>query len=142
MIPENFKFRLEELVDRQSFKDFGEGCWAFFPQESLYMLHGIREYFSVPVTVNNWLSGGPFQYRGYRGPSCGIGAISSYHKGGRAFDFDVKDMTAEEVRTEIKMHQDDPLLLLIQRMENKVTWCHVDNGTLKAGQQRIYIFNP
>jgi hypothetical protein len=142
MIPEGFKFKLEELVDPQSFNDYGEGCWSFFPQESLYMLHGIRTYFNVPITINTWHSGGPFQQRGYRGPSSTIGAALSYHKRGRAFDFDVKGMTAEQVRTEIKMHQDDENLKLIQRMENKVTWCHVDCGTLKEGQSRIYLFNP
>jgi hypothetical protein len=138
--PEGFKFNLWELVDPQSFTDYSEGCWNFFPEQSLYMLHGIRTYFNVPVTVNTWHSGGPFRYRGYRGPSCSIGALSSYHKRGMAWDFDVKDMTAEEVRTEIKTHQDDPNLELIQRMEAKVTWCHADTGDLKEGQHRIYLF--
>jgi hypothetical protein len=142
MIPEGFKFRLEELVDCQSFKDFGEGCWSFFPQDSLDMLHGIRTYFNIPITVNNWHSGGGLSFRGYRGPSCTIGAPLSYHKRGMAFDFDVKGMTAEQVRTEIKMHQDDPLLALVQRMEKKVTWCHADTAPLKEGQTRIYLFNP
>jgi hypothetical protein len=142
MIPEGFKFDLWELVDPQSFTDYGEGCWSFFPEKSLYMLHGIRTYFNVPITINNWRSGGPFQQRGYRGPSSTIGAALSYHKHGRAFDFDVKGMAAEQVRIEIKMHQDDPNLILIQRMEKLVTWCHADNGTLKEGQERIYLFNP
>lgn len=142
MIPEGFKFRLEELVDPQSFKDYGDGCWSFFRQESLDMLHGIRTYFNVSITINNWLWGGPFRYRGYRSPVCDIGAPLSYHKRGMAFDFDVKDMTAEEVRTEIKMHEDDPNLKLIQRMEKRVTWCHADTAPLKEGQQRIYLFNP
>jgi hypothetical protein len=140
ILPEGFKFRLEELVDSRSFADYGEGCWNFFPQNAIDMLHGIRTYFNVSITINNWLWGGPFQFRGYRGPSCTIGAIGSYHKRGMAFDFDVLGMTAEEARTEIKMHQDDPHLELIRRMEKSVTWVHADIAPLGKDQHRIYLF--
>ncbi len=142
MIPEGFKFRIEELVDLQSFTEWGEGCWNFFPQESLDMIHGIRTYFDRPITINNWLWGGPFQERGYRGPSSSIGALKSYHKRGMAFDFDVKDMTAEEVRREIIDNQENEHLRLIQRMERAVTWCHVDRGPVPNGYMRVYLFNP
>ncbi len=138
--PEGFKFQLVELVDPQSFDDFGEGCWEFFNQDAIDMLHGIRTYFNVPITVNSWSYGGSFRYRGYRGPSCTIGAQGSYHKRGMAWDFDVKWMTAREARIEIKMHQDDPNLKLIQRMEDNVTWVHTDIGKIPEGKQRIYLF--
>ncbi len=142
ILPEGFKFPLRELVDKQSFIDYGEGCWNFFPQNSIDMLHGIRTYFNLPITINSWPWGGGLRFRGYRGPSCKAGAPASYHKSGMAWDFDVKGMTAEQVRTEIKANQDNELLKLIQRMEKKVTWVHVDIGTLKEGQQRIYLFLP
>lgn len=142
IIPENFKFPLRELVDKQSFIDYGEGCWNFFPQDSIDMLHGIRTYFNLPITVNSWPWGGGLRFRGYRGPSCTVGAPGSYHRRGRAWDFDVKGMTAEQVRTEIKANQDNEHLKLIQRMEKLVSWVHVDIGDLKEGQSRIYLFNP
>ena len=142
MTPTGFKFDLRELVDPFSFAEWGEGCWNFFPQDSLDMLHGIRTYFDKPITVNNWLWGGPLRQRGYRGPTSTIGALLSYHKRGMAFDFDVKDMTAEEVRREIIENQENEHLKLIQRMERAVTWVHVDRGTVPNGYMRVYLFNP
>jgi len=142
MIPQGFKFRIEELVDKASFASWGEGCWNFFPQESLEMLHGIRMFLDRPVTVNNWLWGGPYQYRGYRGPGCPIGAPQSYHKRGMAYDFDVKGLTAEDVRKLLVENQDHEWLLPIKRLENKVTWVHADTGTVPAGKSRIYLFEP
>ena len=142
MIPQGFKFRLEELVDKKSFLDWGEGCWNFFPQDSLYMLHGIRTFLDRPITVNNWLWGGDYQYRGYRGPACQIGAKMSYHKRGMAFDFGAKGLTAEDVRKILIENQDHELLLLIKRLENKVTWVHADTGVIPEGRKRIYLFNP
>ena len=133
-------FKIEELVPKDTFEKYGDDCWKYFTDNSLRMLDGVREFFEKPVTVNNWLWGGNLQYRGYRPPDCPIGAPFSYHKSGRAFDFDVKGMSAEEVRRHILDNQDDLLLIWIERMEKDVSWVHVDTGSLPTGKGRIYLF--
>jgi hypothetical protein len=130
-------FKIEELVDKNTFQKYGEDCWKLFQPNILDALDGVREFFGNPVTVNNWNSGGAFQFRGYRAPDCPVGALQSYHKRGMAFDFDVKGMTADVVRGMIMEHQNDPLLKNIMRMEAKVSWCHIDT---KPVENRIVLF--
>ena len=142
MIPDGFKFRIEELVDRQSFLDWGEHCWTYFHPEALEMLHGIRMFLGRPITVNNWLWGGPLSFRGYRGPACMIGAVQSYHRRGMAFDFDVKGLTAEDALDLILANQDHEWLMPIQRMERGIPWVHADIGAIPRDRTRIYLFRP
>jgi hypothetical protein len=133
-------FRIEELVDKDTFLEKGEEAWGLFVPDALTMLDGIREFFDRPVTVNNWLWGGPMQFRGWRPPWCPWGAKDSYHKRGMAFDFNVKMLTAEEVRQILVENKDDPKFRLIQRLEADVRWVHADIGRLPDGKQRIYLF--
>jgi hypothetical protein len=134
-------FELEELVDEQTFKKYGSACWQFFDPKALEMLDNVREFLNVPLIVNNWHSGGDFQFRGYRPVWCGVGAPQSAHKRGRAFDFDAKGMTAEEVRQDIIREQNNPLLTGIQRMEADVGWIHIDNAEVPKNKERIYLFH-
>jgi len=133
-------FSLEELVDRDTFGTLGEKAWELLHPKAIIALDGIREFFGLPVTVNNWVFGGTMQYRGYRPAHCGIGAPQSYHRRGMAFDFDVKGLGAETVRERIVEAKDHPLLHLIQRMEAEVSWVHVDIGKVPEGKSRIYLF--
>jgi hypothetical protein len=134
-------FILPELVDRATYAREGEDGWKLFHPNILEALDGVREFFGVPVTVNNWWKGiGNLQYRGYRPHDCLVGASQSYHKRGMAFDFDVKGFTADVARGMILEHQDDPLLAKIQRMEDGVLWVHADIGTIPKGKNRIYLF--
>lgn len=141
MRPPDFAFRIEELVDPITLREEGEEvCWEFFPDDSLWMLHGVREFFNRPVVVNNWLWDGAMQYRGYRPPWCVIGAPNSAHRKGLAFDLDVKGIDAQEVRRLIRENQNDPRLQLIQRMEKGVNWVHIDRYPPPTGKDRIYLF--
>lgn len=133
-------FSIQELIDQDTFGTHGEESWNLLHPDAITMLDGIREFFNLPITVNNWKWGGQFQYRGYRPPHCQIGAQGSYHKRGMAFDFDVKGMTAEEVRQKIVANQNNDLLRLIQRMEANVNWVHVDLGLVPRNASRIYLF--
>jgi len=133
-------FELYELVDRATFQKWGQDAWSLFHPDLLLALDGIRDFFNAPVTVNNWYGGGPFQYRGYRGPECPIGAPASYHKNGMAADFDVQGYMAEDARRIIIENQDNELLQYITRMEKAVTWVHIDLAELRKDQKRIYLF--
>lgn len=133
-------FKLEELFDPDTVQIYGNDAWLFMPDESIMMLDGVREFFDLPVTVNNWSWGGTFRYRGYRPLACKVGAKNSYHRKCRAFDFDVKGLTAKEARNAILTNKDDARLLLITRMEADVNWVHIDNGIVPEGSERIYLF--
>ena len=134
-------FELHELIDRATFQKYGEEAWKLFHPDALEALSGIREFFDVPVTVNNWWNGvGSFQYRGYRPPDCRIGALQSYHKRGMAFDLDIRYHEADDVRRIILENQDNPLLAKIRRLEADVSWVHFDIGEPPEGKDRIYLF--
>lgn len=89
----------------------------------------VRNRYNVPVTVNNWHTGGQFSERGFRLPNTSIGAKLSQHKFGRACDFNVKGMTPDEVRADILNHQDEFIaagLTTIEAGEYAPTWVHAD----------------
>lgn len=134
-------FIIQELVDKSTYEKYGQSCWQLFPQDSLKMLAGVREFLGIPLTVNNWHKGGSFQYSGYRPKYCTVGAPLSYHRKGMAFDCK-GSLTAQEMRDMIMADQDNPLLEKLTRMENMVSWLHVDCKPLIAPQKRIYLFNP
>ena len=130
-------FRIEEVVDPESYKILGEGAFELFNPDALIALDNLREFFDAPVTVNTWHTGGSFKYRGYRPPDCKVGAKMSQHRFGNAFDCDIRGYTAEEARRKIIENQNNPLLEKIMRMEGNVGWIHID---LKPVPKRIYVF--
>jgi len=133
-------FRLEEVIDPKTFREYGNAAWQLFPPDSLEMLDNIREFFACPVTCNDWLQGGQFSMRGYRPSWCNVGAKGSAHRKGMAFDLDVKGLTAEQARMKILQDKGNPLLKHIKRIEGLVGWLHVDTTTPPEGKERIYVF--
>lgn len=133
-------FQLYELVDKLTYETEGDDAWKYFKPEALEMLDNIREFFDYPITINNWKSGGQFSFRGYRPKTypAKLSPMGSAHRTGGAFDMDIKGYTADEARHKIIQNQDHPLLLNIMRMEDNVSWLHVD--VLQTGKPRIYLF--
>lgn len=142
--PEGFKFAVSELVDPQTFKELNEeDCWSIFSQDAIDMLHGVRVFLNVPLTINNWLTGGQYKWSGYRSPQCLIGAKGSEHRLGHAFDIKGKNMEAEYIRNLLKENEDSPLLAKLTRIEGDTQgWTHIDCKVLAPGQQRIRVFKP
>jgi hypothetical protein len=133
-------FKLFELVSQSTFEEKGEEAWQLFNTEALIALDDLRDFFGKNITVNNWHSGGPMQWRGYRSHDCTIGAKASQHRKGNAFDCTIQGYSAAEARSMIIAHQDDPLLERIQRIEDGVSWLHFDLGAPPNGKKRIYLF--
>ena len=132
-------FQAYELVDRVTFDRMGEGALSLFHPEALRALDDLRDFFGAPVTVNNWQTGGPFEWRGFRTPekAAELGAPHSRHAVGDAFDCDIDGWTAEMARQQILAYKGDPLLSRIQRLEGGVSWVHFD---LMPVADRIHIF--
>ncbi|MBI9113281.1 peptidase M15 [Maridesulfovibrio ferrireducens] len=97
-------FRIEELVSPEFYeanKSRGELMWLAFDARVLITLDLLRKVYG-PLTVNDWLWGGPFKYSGLRSMDCEEGAALSQHKFGRAADAKFKNVTADEVRNDMR----------------------------------------
>jgi len=137
-------FWLTEFVCPHVYNKFGETAWMFLDDKLIITLDWIRRKLNKPITVNNWWEGGEFDERGLRCIQCSLvkskcnnGEVyMSPHIVGRAADFDVRGMTAGEVRVWLAIHKNQ--LPYNIRLENFVNWCHLD--TYDTGN-KVYIFN-
>jgi hypothetical protein len=132
-------FTLEELVDPVTLATLGESAWGLFDSHLLSTLDRIRERYGKPMTVNNWKLGGKLQYRGFRPSDCVEGAKLSSHRRGQACDFDVKGMTAEEVRADIIANPEHIDFMFLTRIEAGTSWVHIETTNQPA---RIVVFQP
>ena len=132
-------FKIQELVDPETYAAQGEDSISVLKRPIIAALDFIRETLGKRITVNNWHSGGPFSQRGYRPPDSTVGPGHDAHRDGNAFDFDVEDMTAQEVRDWIQENKDLEGLAPIFRMESDVNWCHIDGRD--NGFPRIHLFS-
>ena len=131
-------FRAEEWVCPDVFKRFGERSLDFIDYRVKATALIIREKTGLPMYINNWVWGGNKTQRGLRCNLCQIVkdktedeiVYLSGHPLGKAWDFTVKGMTAQEVRDWLKTNQ--ILLPYPIRVESDVTWVHID--VLEYGQ--------
>jgi hypothetical protein len=136
--PQNFK--LQELVPPEIYQQFGDKALFLLDQNMIKMVDGIRNFFGVPVTINNWHIKGSFTLRGFRPADTSVGAKYSQHKYGRAGDMDIQGYTAEDARQAILKNQKSPLLNWITVIEDKVNWLHADCRNIKTEQ--IILIQP
>ncbi|RMH12697.1 MAG: hypothetical protein D6698_15070 [Gammaproteobacteria bacterium] len=131
-------FYLEELVEPDILKKVGVRARDFLHPTLVVMLEELRK-FTGPITINDWVFNGSFQYSGLRGPKCPIGALYSSHRFGTAVDVKCKKQP-EEVVGYILDNAD--LFQMVTRIENPShtpTWTHIEVGVREGD---IYIFNP
>ena len=144
-------FKIQEFVNKKTYDKYGETAWQFMCPRLLHTMLIIREGIGRPITINTWYKGGRFSQRGLR---TNIGQIVikmvrrmklylSPHIMGRAVDFDVKGMTAEQVRIWIRTNQ--RLFPCKIRLEHKmkgkfISWVHIDVFWKKTNS-KIYLFN-
>lgn len=127
--PKNFA--LKELVSKATLDKYGEQAWQFLDERMLRNLQSIREQLGKPITVNTFL----LQQRCFdpaeeRGPY-------SQHAHGRAVDFSVSGMTAQEVRNWLKTASlPEPNIWV----EEDVGWIHMD---VRVSEYKgVYFFKP
>ena len=136
-------FQTEELVDPYTFAHKGEAALGTMDVRILITADNIREYFGRVMTINNWHIGGEREWSGLRTKDSTYYSPYSQHSFGRAIDFLIKGLDAQEVRDRIKADQNHKAFQYITRMENYPTmsWIHVDcmNWNRENG---IYVFKP
>lgn len=136
-------FKIQELVSEAVYKKYGDKSWEFIDTRLIKVLDLLREHFNRPITVNNWLWGGNLQQRGLRANKDELVANKkdyyiSQHCLGKAVDFNIKGLSAQEVYEEILKNKEK--FYLISRIENikdTPTWTHID----VANVDEFKIFN-
>lgn len=133
-------FQVRELVCDHTFSKWGERSWQFLDTDWLHCLLIIRrDILQAPMVCNT----DEARQRGLRCNRCELvrGKDSVYlssHILGKAGDFTVKGMTAQEARTRIKNNAH--LLPCPIRMEGGVNWLHFDVLPQYGLDVKIYEF--
>ena len=124
--------RPEELVCRHIYSVHGRESLKFADERLLKWLQWFRKTIKQEVYINNWNTGGQFSQRGYRCNLCSLVAektatgkiYASAHTRFQAVDFEVDDMSSEEVRQWIDRNKENMPVNI--RIERSVNWVHVD----------------
>lgn len=143
-------FDLTELVCPHVYKKFGGKSWQFLDTcllETIYVLR--TAIIKKPMYANNWTTKATIKY-GERGLRCNLSKESklktesnsvymSAHCNGCALDFIVEKMSAEEVRQLIIKNKH--LLPYPIRIEDKVSWVHIDMFNDGSVDNKVTLFN-
>lgn len=134
-------FAIGELVCEHILDRWGKQSWQFLSTDYLHALLIIRrDILQTPMTCN---TGTSYNQRGMRCNRCQLvktkgKAYLSSHVLGKAGDFTVSGMTAEQARQKIIAHAD--LLPCPIRLEGGVTWLHIDTLPQYGITDKVYVF--
>jgi hypothetical protein len=143
MIQKATHFDLAELVCEHVYNKYGVFAWNFFDVKLLITLDSIRDRINKAIHVNDWQVHGTFTQRGLRCPECSIvksktELYMSAHTIGKAADFTVEGLLAEETRAWLIQHENwwpYPF-----RLESGVNWVHCD--LFNDSDKKVIQFNP
>jgi hypothetical protein len=150
-------FTAQEVLDPETFQQFGAGGLRYFRAEILAALDWRRENYPTTtgkraITVNNWATGGQFHWSGLRLPGCPEYKEHSGHSFGAAIDDRAEGCTPDEMRAWILEQYDIAKrvqratwlthpVLGIRRMEiGTPTWTHTD--CLEWDGKGIWMVSP
>ncbi len=136
-------FTIDELVGSRTAARYKERAWRFLDTDLLHAILIVRENLDRSMTVNY----GSSEQRGLRTNIQSIvkdkternKLYISAHILGKAVDFDIKGMTAQQVRDWII--DSESLFPFKIRLEDGVTWVHLDVIS-EDHNPKIYLFNP
>ena len=134
-------FDVDELVCDHTYKKWKEQSWQFLDTDYLHALLVIRrDILKKPM----WCNSSTKPQRGLRCNMCQMvkekkAVYLSSHLFGKAGDFTISGMTAEQARQAIKKSAD--LLPCNIRLEKAVTWLHFDVLPQSGVTQKVYEFN-
>ena len=134
-------FHVKELVCPHCYAKWGQKAWQFLDTDLLYCLLLLRETIICKPMVVNY--NGHWQ-RGLRCNMCDLvksktDVYLSAHVLGKAIDFNVQGMDANEARRLIKLHA--PSFPCNVRLEKGVSWVHFDVVQQWGITDKVYEFN-
>ncbi len=94
-------FKVQEFVPKATFQKWGAKSIRFMNPQAILLAQFTRSRFNRGVTINNWHSGGVYQFSGYRPPDCAEGSFESGHKRGLCIDVRVSGLSPEYVYQDI-----------------------------------------
>lgn len=133
-------FKVKELVCPHTYQRYGENAWQFLSTCYLETLLIIREQIiAAPMYCNT----SNLNQRGLRCNVCPIvsnkqSLYLSAHILGKAGDFTVRGLTAKEARN--KIIQNAHLLPHPIRLENNVSWLHIDTLPQHGITEKVHLF--
>lgn len=133
-------FQVSELVCNHTYSNWGEKSWQFLDTAFLHNLLVIRrDILQLPMVCNH---GNQLQ-RGLRCNRCDLvrqkdAVYLSSHLLGKAGDFTIPGITAQEARSRIRNSAN--LLPHPLRMEGGVSWLHIDVLPQYGITQKVYEF--
>jgi len=136
-------FQITELVCPDVYKKFNERAWQFLDTDALHVLLVLRESILCrPMYINNYGRG--ITQRGLRCNRCQLvkekaTVYLTQHGFGKAWDFTVEGMTAEQARQKIIAEQNK--LPCPVRLERDKTWVHIDTLEQFGVTDKVYLFN-
>lgn len=119
-------FIVEELVPESVFNLIGESALKLMEPSLITFIENMRIHFGKPITINNWKWGGQFSQRGLRTKDSEFYNATSQHSFGKALDFDIEGLTAQEVRDWVIENRKLDWVKPIGFIEDEVNWVHVD----------------
>lgn len=134
-------FQVSELVCKHTHSAWGERSWQFLDTEYLHNLLVIRrDIMQLPMICNH----DDANQRGLRCNKCQIVTDAkkvylSSHVLGKAGDFTVQGLTAQEARSRIRNNAH--LLPYPLRMEDGVSWLHIDTLPQYGITKKVYEFS-
>ena len=135
-------FSLAEFVPPVIYEKYVDKSLWFVDPKIVQIAQFIRDRFGKPITINNYLTGGSYQYSAFRDSACTIGATNSQHRHGRAIDFRIKGITAHEVREDIIQNYGLYRPTGLTTIEaDTATWVHVDCRNTNQETLLIVPFN-
>jgi hypothetical protein len=94
-------FILQELVPQKTFEEQKDSAVFLIDPRLINAIQFVRDYFDVSATINNWHTGGEFQFSGYRYKGCGVGKEKGDHYNGTAADLKLEGKDSLVVQKEI-----------------------------------------
>lgn len=134
-------FQVEELVCKHTYAKWGERSWQFLDTAFLHNLLVIRrDILQLPMICNH----SEADQRGLRCNLCQLVSEKeevylSSHILGKAGDFTVQGLTAQEARSRIRNNAH--LLPYPLRMEGGVSWLHIDVLPQFGITKKVYEFS-
>ena len=133
-------FQVRELVCSHVFSKWGERSWQFLSTDYLHNLLVIRrDILQMPMVCSHDAGAhGVLRCNMCKMVKEKKAAYLSSHILGRAGDFSVQGLTAQEARSRIRTMQN--LLPYPMRMEGGVSWLHIDTLPQFGITEKVYEF--
>lgn len=131
-------FVLEEFINPADFELHKEESINLIDKKLIDIIEFVRTDTGLPITINNWHTGGQYHESGLREKNTKTGAPKSAHKIGKAIDPKIKGWGGQEWYEYVKKNAKKLYNLGLRRIEDRsiaTTWCHME--TKEHGEPNV-----